>query len=121
MARKTPSRLELRRQVEAAGEADSSGEKGEKTAKKKVKSKDGTKKPSTRRTKTKVAERKRLMWAVYNGSMKEEGRFAYDARESAEEKVQQLKLKSPKKIFFIQAIKETIIPPAKPVEAATSK
>jgi hypothetical protein len=115
MARKTPSRLEMRRQVEAAGEA---GAAAEKTAKKRVKTKDGTKKPSTRRTKTKVAERKRLMWAVYNGSMKEEGRFAYDQRESAEEKVQQLKLKSPKKIFFIQALKETIIPPAKPAEAA---
>ncbi|HEV7999248.1 MAG TPA: hypothetical protein VGP63_05165 [Planctomycetaceae bacterium] len=115
MARKTPSRLEMRRQVEAAGEA---GAAAEKTAKKRVKTKDATKKPSTRRTKTKVAERKRLMWAVYNGSMKEEGRFAYDQREAAEEKVQQLKLKSPKKIFFIQALKETIIPPAKPVEAA---
>jgi hypothetical protein len=120
MARKTPSRLELRRQVEAA-EADPSGEKGDKTAKKKVKSKDGTKKPATRRTKTKVAERKRLMWAVYNGSMKEEGRFPYDQRDSAEEKVQQLKLKSPKKIFFIQTIKETIVPPAKPVEAVAAK
>jgi hypothetical protein len=109
--------LELRRQVEAAGEAGAA----EKTAKKRVKTKDATKKPSTRRTKTKVAERKRLMWAVYNGSMKEEGRFAYDQRESAEEKVQQLKLKSPKKIFFIQAIKETIVPPAKPVEAAAGK
>jgi hypothetical protein len=115
MARKTPSRLELRRQVEAAGEA---GAAAEKTGKKRVKTKDATKKPSTRRTKTKVAERKRLMWAVYNGSMKEEGRFAYDQRESAEEKVQQLKLKSPKKIFFIQALKETIIPPAKPAEVA---
>jgi hypothetical protein len=115
MARKTPSRMELRRQVEAAGEA---GAATDKAAKKRVKTKDATKKPSTRRTKTKVAERKRLMWAVYNGSMKEEGRFAYDQRDSAEEKVQQLKLKSPKKIFFIQAIKETIIPPAKPVEVA---
>jgi hypothetical protein len=119
MARKTPSRLELRRQVEAAGEAGT-GEKGEKAAKKRVK-KDGAKKPSTRRTKTKVAERKRLMWAVYNGSMKEEGRFPYDQRESAEEKVQQLKLKSPKKIFFIQALKETIVPPAKAAEALAAK
>jgi hypothetical protein len=114
MARKTPSRMELRRQAEAAAEAGIAPDKG----KKRVKAKEGTKKPTTRRAKTKVAERKRLMWAVYNGSMKEEGRFAYDARDAAEEKVQQLKLKSPKKIFFIQAIKETIIPPAKPAEAA---
>jgi len=117
MARKTPSRMELRRQVEAA-EAGTAAEKVDKTGKKRVKTKDGAKKPTTRRTKTKVAERKRLMWAVYNGSMKEEGRFPYDNRDAAEEKVQQLKLKSPKKIFFIQALKETIIPPAKPVEAA---
>jgi hypothetical protein len=121
MARKTPSRLELRRQVEAAGEAGAAAEKADKTAKKRVKGKDAPKKPSTRRTKTKVAERKRLMWAVYNGSMKEEGRFPYDQRDSAEEKVQQLKLKSPKKIFFIQTVKETIVPPAKPVEAVAAK
>ena len=118
MARKTPSRMELRRQAEAAGET---GEATEKASKKRVKTKDGAKKPSTRRAKTKVAERKRLMWAVYNGSMKEEGRFAYDQRDAAEEKVQQLKLKSPKKIFFIQALKETIIPPAKPAEAVAAK
>ena len=74
--------MELRRQAEAAGEA---GAAADKAAKKRVK-KDGAKKPSTRRTKTKVAERKRLMWAVYNGSMKEEGRFAYDQRDAAEEK-----------------------------------
>jgi hypothetical protein len=117
MARKTPSRMELRRQAEAA-EAGTAADKADKTAKKRVKSKDGVKKASTRRAKVKVAERKRLMWAVYNGSMKEEGRFAYDDRGAAEEKVQQLKLKSPKKIFFIQALKETIIPPAKPAEAA---
>jgi hypothetical protein len=116
MARKTPSRLELRRQVEAAGEAGTA-DKDEKAGKKRVK-KEGAKKPSTRRTKAKVAERKRLMWAVYNGSMKEEGRFPYDQRDAAEEKVQALKLKSPKKIFFIQALKETIVPPAKPAEAA---
>jgi hypothetical protein len=105
MARKTQSRLELRKQAEAA---ESQGAAPDAATKKKKREKDPTKKP-TRRAKSKVAERKRLMWAVFNGSMKEEGRFAYDARESAEEKVSQLKLKSPKKIYFIQVIKETII------------
>jgi hypothetical protein len=116
MARKTPSRLELRKQVEAAeGQAAASPDKA---TKKRKREKDPTKKP-TRRTKSKVAERRRLMWAVFNGSMKEEGRFPYDQRESAEERVQQLKLKSPKKIFFIQTIKETIVPPkVAPEEAA---
>src|SRR5579872_3800154 len=108
MARKTQSRLELRRQAEAAGDAGTA----EKGAKKRKTPKDGVKKPS-RRTKSKVSERKRLMWAVFNGSMKEEGRFPYDERDAAEERVQQLKLKSPKKIFFIQAIKETITAPLK--------
>ena len=62
------------------------------------------------------------MWAVFNGSMKEEGRFPYDQRESAEERVQQLKLKSPKKIYFIQTIKEVVAPPAKSaLEEASAK
>ncbi len=62
------------------------------------------------------------MWAVFNGSMKEEGRFPYDQRDSAEERIQQLKVKSPKKIYFIQAIKETIVaPPKAAAEEAAAK
>jgi hypothetical protein len=117
MARKTQSRLELRKQAEAAGTQDAAPDKA---AKKRKREKDPTKKP-TRRAKSKVAERRRLMWAVFNGSMKEEGRFPFDQRESAEERVQQLKLKSPKKIFFIQTIKETIVPPKVATEEAAAK
>jgi hypothetical protein len=117
MARKTQSRLELRKQAEAA---ESQGAAPEGATKKKKREKDPTKKP-TRRAKSKVAERKRLMWAVFNGSMKEEGRFPYDGRELAEEKVSQLKLKSPKKIYFIQVIKETIIAPPKVAEEVAAK
>jgi hypothetical protein len=113
MARKTQSRMELRRQAEAANASPAATEKD---GKKRARAKSTTKKPSGR-GKSKVAERKRLMWAVFNGSMKEEGRFPYDQREMAEEKVGQLKLKSPKKIYFIQAIKETIVPVAKPAVA----
>ncbi len=107
MARKTPSRLELRKQVEAAeskgasAKADGKKKKKETTAKKKT----------TRRTKTKATERKRLMWGVYNSNMKEEARFPYDQRSAAEERVEQLKAKSAKKLFFIQAIKEVITEP----------
>jgi hypothetical protein len=117
MARKTPSRLELRKQVEAA---EGQGAAPDGAAKKRKREKDPTKKP-TRRAKSKVAERRRLMWAVFNGSMKEEGRFPYDQRESAEERVQQLKLKSPKKIYFIQTIKETIVAPPKTAEELAAK
>ena len=70
---------------------------GTKTAKKRV------------RTKVKTVARKRLVWGVYNGNMKEEGRFPYFERAAAEEKVEKLKLKSPKKSFFIQPIKEDIV------------
>jgi hypothetical protein len=107
MARKTPSRHELRRQVEAANQMPAAAEKD---SKKRKAVKEPGKKPA-RRVKAKVAERKRLMWAVFNGSMKEEGRFPFDQREAAEERVVQLKTKAPKKIYFIQTIKETIIPP----------
>jgi hypothetical protein len=113
MARKTISRQELRRQAEAAAELPDAAEKD----KKRKREKSPAKKP-TRRAKSKVSERKRLMWAVFNGSMREEGRFPYDDRNAAEERVQQLKAKSPKKIYFIQTIKETIVPVAKPEEAA---
>lgn len=112
MARKTQSRLELRRQAEAANPQTAS----EKGAKKRKGDKEPRKKPA-RRAKSKISERKRLMWAVFNGSMKEEGRFPIDQRDAAEERVAQLKIKSPKKIFFIQTIKEAIIIKA-PEEAA---
>ena len=82
MARKTQSRLELRKQAEAA---ESQGAAPEGATKKKKREKDPTKKPA-RRAKSKVAERRRLMWAVFNGSMKEEGRFPYDGRDSGRRK-----------------------------------
>ena len=106
MARKTPSRLDKRREIEAAEAL------GETTTKKKAVKKKaaGTKTAKKRvRTKVKTVARKRLVWGVYNGNMKEEGRFPYFERAAAEEKVEKLKLKSPKKSFFIQPIKEDIV------------
>ena len=52
--------------------------------------------------------RKRLIWGVYSGSMKEEARFPYDQRDEAEKRVKQLEAKSSKK-YFIQPIKEAIV------------
>ncbi len=97
MARKTPSRLELRKQVEAAEAQEAAS--GKKATKKKA----ATKK-ATRRTKEKALPRKQLIWAVYSGSMKEEARFPYDEREAAEEKISQLRARS-KKLYFIQPLK----------------
>lgn len=113
MARKTPSRLELRKQAEAVEAAGGAEEKKPRKA---------AKAPATRakRTKEKVVARKRLVWVVYSGSMKEEGRFPYDQLDAAHEKIEQLKLKS-KKMYFIQPVKEILgeggVVIAKPVVA----
>jgi len=100
MARKTPSRMELRKQAEAAESA------GKSTTRKKKKA---TKKKATRarRAKDKLPERRKLFWVVFNASMKEESRFEYDQRKEAEERLETLKAKS-KKPYFIQAIKEVL-------------
>lgn len=103
MARKTPSRLELRKQAEAVEAAG--GDKAEEEKKPRKSSK--TAAPRAKRTKEKVLARKRLVWVVYSGSMKEEGRFPYDQLAAAHEKIEQLKLKS-KKMYFIQPVKEIL-------------
>ena len=103
MARKTPSRLELRKQAEAV---EAAGEKGAEEKKpRKAAAKPAT--PRVKRTKEKVQARKRLVWVVYSGSMKEEGRFPYDQLDAAHERIEQLKLKS-KKMYFIQPVKEIL-------------
>ena len=92
-------RMEMRKQAEAL---EARGESAD--APKKAKKASGTK---TKRVKEKVQARKRLIWVVYNGSMKEEGRFPYDQRAAAEEKIELLRQKS-KKMYFIQPLKEVI-------------
>lgn len=114
MARKTPSRLDKRREVEAAEREGTA--KGAKTKKKAARKKATT----TRRSSAKAVARKRLMWGVFSGSMKEEGRFPYSERAAAEAKLEQLQTRSPKKMFFIQPIKEEITEPA-PKPAAEEK
>jgi hypothetical protein len=96
MARKTASRLQKRREAEAAET---------KTPKAKSAAKGAKKRPSRKRVK--APDRKRMLWGVYSGTMKEEGRYAYDQRAEAEEKLEQLRAKS-KKLYFIQPIKEVI-------------
>ena len=105
MARKTPSRLELRKQVEAA---DAIGAPPTEGATKK-KAKEPKKKAAARpkRTKVKAIIRKRLVWGVFSSSMKEEGRFAYADLEAAEARVAELSLKH-KRTYFVQPIKEPL-------------
>lgn len=118
MARRTTSRLDKRREAEAA-EAQ-----GKTTTKKKATKKKAAASKTTaarRRTKVKAAARKRLLWGVFNGNMKEEARFPYHERAAAEAKLEQLRAKSPKKMFFIQPIKEEITETPEPAEADAAK
>ncbi|HAW32156.1 MAG TPA: hypothetical protein DCY03_29300, partial [Planctomycetaceae bacterium] len=66
--------------------------------------------------------RRRLFWGVFTGSMKEESRFAYDQRDAAVERIEQLRLKNAKKLYFIQPIKESldgeVVVPKVPVDDA---
>ncbi|MBS0201425.1 MAG: hypothetical protein JSS49_00890 [Planctomycetes bacterium] len=94
--------MEMRKQVEAV---EAAGEKG--TEEKKARKTPKAAAPRAKRTKEKVLARKRLVWVVYSGSMKEEGRFPYDQLAAAHEKIEQLKLKS-KKMYFIQPVKEIL-------------
>lgn len=105
MARKTPSRHELRKQVEAA-EARGAGDGA--TKKKKVassKAKSAT--VRRKRKKEKVQPRRRLVWVVYNAGMKEEARFPYDQRDEADKKADALRKKAGK-LYFVQPVKENI-------------
>lgn len=110
MARKTASRLDKRREVEAAEQLEGSGGTKRKKATKK--------RTTTRKKKVKAPQRMRLVWVVFSGSMKEEARFPYDQRDEADAKVEQLRSKS-KKLYFVQPVKEPIEgpPPASATEA----
>ncbi len=65
------------------------------------------KKAVTRKRKVKAPERKKIYWGVFSGTLKEEGRFAYDEKDKAEEKLELLRSKG-KKLYFIQPIKEVL-------------
>ncbi|HUG93441.1 MAG TPA: hypothetical protein VML55_21560 [Planctomycetaceae bacterium] len=109
MARKTASRLQKRREIEAAAGTETAAD-----AKKAAPKRKPAKRAS--RAKDKPTQRKRLVWAVLSGSMKEEARFPYDQRQAAEDKLELLRSKS-KKLYFIQPVKELITDAPLPVSA----
>jgi len=115
MARKTASRMELRRQAEAVEAAGGDAAAPATTTKAKKAAA-----PKTRRTKEKPVARKRMVWVLYNGSMKEEGRFPYDQRAAAEEKLELLRSKS-KKLYFIHPVKEVIGDPSQSTGLAAAE
>ncbi|MFQ5731268.1 MAG: hypothetical protein ACE5KM_04855 [Planctomycetaceae bacterium] len=98
--------MDKRREAEAAEAIEAAPKKKKKATKKKAAA--AKKKTTRKRVKAKTSTRKRLVWGVFNGNMKEEGRFPYHERAAAEEKLKKLQVKSPKRMFFIQPIKEEI-------------
>lgn len=102
----------MRKELEAAEEKKKTVKKTKTKAKTKTKTKTKiktTKKKAVRKkAKDKTPARKRLIWGVFSGNLKEQARFPYDQRAAAEEKIKQLKTRSAKKMFFIQPIKEPI-------------
>ncbi|MEZ6063605.1 MAG: hypothetical protein R3C19_24915 [Planctomycetaceae bacterium] len=120
------SRLNMRREVEAAealektapakkkaSRKSTASTKAAKPAKKKKKS---TRKKATSRTrKTKdTPTRRRLVWVIYSSTMREEGRFLYHDRDQAEEKLEQL-LSKGKRRYFIQPVKEPLDADGQPI------
>lgn len=105
---------ELRKEHEAAeareAEGLSVGDKPEKAEKKKKVAGEKKKKApvKAKRSKTKAAVRKRLLWGVFSNSMKEEGRFPYADRAGAEERAAVLTERHKKK-YFVQPIKEPLV------------
>ncbi len=92
------SRAELRRMAEAAEALEKASPKAKKKA---------TRKKAARRTREKAPERKRAVWVLYSSSMKEEGRYPYDQKEAAEEKLAALRARG-KRLYFMQMVKELI-------------
>lgn len=99
------NRLELRRMAEAAEKQKLAT--GADDGKKPKKRKAAKRKAAPRKTKDRAHQRKRMVWCVFNGSMKEEGRFPYDQKEAAEAKLELLRSKS-KKLYFLQPVKEAM-------------
>lgn len=123
MAKRTTSRLEMRKMAEAAESQGKKGEASDAPVKKKSAKDPKAKKPAVRakRTKTKVIIRKRLVWGVFSSSLKEEGRFPYAERAAADARAEDLATKH-KRAYFVQGIKEPLPEkPAAPAEPKASK
>jgi len=118
---KAPSRLEMRKQVEAAekrgakdGEAKptkkkaaaADGEGAEKKVKKATKPKKKVKKV--------VNVRQRRVWGIFDNSNQQVATFPYAARQAADTKLAELQEKGKSNTYFIQPVNEPIPEPVEP-------
>lgn len=112
------NRLEMRRQAEAAEALDKDGAAPVKPARaSRAKSADKAdkeakagekKKKATRKKGEKVRERRRAIWVIYSGTMREEGRYPYWEKKAAEERLEMLRSRG-KRLYFMQMVKELIV------------
>lgn len=102
------SRLDKRKEFEAAEALGVDG-KTEKDGKRKrvVAAAGAKKKPVKKKPRTKPVERRRIVWVIYNNTQKEEDRFPFDQKKAAEERIEVLRSKS-KRLYWLQAVKELI-------------
>lgn len=109
MARRTtksPSRLELRKQVEAAESLEGQEkEKAPKAAKKKAAEKPKVKK-TTKKKKTDPS-RMRIVWGVFDNSNQQVATFPYPERMAAEKRATELTERG-RGGYFIQPVKEPL-------------
>ena len=110
MARKTISRLDKRREVEAAEKSGGEGAAGKTDAKKKAAKK--TAKPAKRKSRSKKKSdepvRLKAFWGVYNQSLKQVARFEYHERKQAQKKAEEMST-SQKTPHFVRPVKEEIV------------
>ncbi len=108
--------LELRKQAEAAEAAEKDKEaKPKKAARAKTpKEPKAAKKKAVRRTREKPEVKKRAIWVIYSNSMKEEGRYPYNQKAAAEERLEALRARS-KRLYWLQMVKELITNDGGPV------
>jgi hypothetical protein len=126
-----PSRMDKRREAEAAearekdderedeteeeaedegddeGDDEEGGKKKKKPAKKKAVKKPAAKKPATKRTRTAKEVRRKAVWVVFDNSNKPVGTFPFNQREEAEAAMAK-KIEEKKGTFFLNLIKEEI-------------
>jgi len=106
MARKTVSRMDKRREAEAAEKSDAG-----KTATKKKPAKKAAK-PAKRKSRSKkksdVPVRLKAFWGVYNQSLKQVARFEYHERKQALKKAEDMST-SQKTPHFVRPVKEEIV------------
>mgnify|MGYP001558728339 CR=1 FL=1 len=101
------SRLDKRREVEAAEALGVDGKTEKDGKRKRVAAAGAKKKPVKKKPRTKPAERRRLVWVIFNNTQKEEDRFPYEQKKAAEERIEVLRSKS-KRLYWLQAVKELI-------------